>query len=204
MVYEPLKVPSVGSVGGSTSTYDPTRLPAKPATDPLNPLSTVEPMTPRPPEDVAAAQKVFDDSLVALTEAQAGRKETSIPLSDTYWGVVDSHRRAYLALKDSIREIPISSPPDSDMKHDFHMAINSINAGEPRGTALSTILTDGINIPIENVPEEFQPFQRAQIPAGTKLVAAVEQPMEPAVINIPIPTPPIEEPPTEPVEPPVV
>ena len=173
----------------------------EPTVNPITGKTEVNPLAPRPPEEIAAAQKVFDDSVVALTDATAGRNITNIPLSDPYWGAVHAHNVAYLALKDAVREIPISSPPDSDMKHDFKMAIESINAGEPRGTAMASILTGGVTVPVENIPETFQPFQRAQIPLGVKLVDKVEQPMEPAEIVIPIPIPgtPIpEEPPPPP------
>lgn len=159
----------------------------------VNPL-TGETRAPRPPEDIAAAQKVFDDSVVALNEATAGRNITSIPLSDGYWGAVHAHQVAYLALKDAYREIPVASPPDSDILHDIRAGIESIKRGEPKSTTFGAILAGGITVPVENVPEEFQPFQRAQIPLGVKLVAAVEQPMEKAeiVIPIPTPTPPVE------------
>jgi hypothetical protein len=155
----------------------------------VNPLTGKAVVNPLHPPDVEAAQAAFDASVIALEEATGGRNVTSIPLSDGYWGAVHTHNVAYTALKDALREIPISSPPDSDILHDIRAGIESIKRGEPESTTFGTVLARGISVPVENVPEEFQPFQRAQIPLGTKLVTAVEQPMEEAVIELPIPTP---------------
>ena len=155
----------------------------------------VEPPPVNVPPDVEAAKAAFEDSLTALNDARADRRETSIPLSDAYWAAVNTHRVAYLALKDSLQEIPLPSPPDSDLLHDVVLARQAILAGNPRATALGALLTGEVKIPIE-APVNFQPFVRASIPLGVKLETEAPQPTEEIVLTIPgSPTEPI---PTEP------
>jgi len=182
--------PSIPNLPG----LKPTPPIVKPGRPEVNPLTGKAVINPLHPPEVEAAQAAFDASVIALEEATAGRNITSIPLSDGYWAAAHTHQVAYLALKDAYREIPISSPPDSDMIHDVKMAVDAMKRGEPRATGMSALLSGTISVPVDNVPEEFQPFQRAQIPLGTKLVTAVEQPMEEAVIDIVIPPPPPDPP----------
>ena len=166
--------------------------PSKPTTPVFGNRPRVNPLETQTPEDVTAARKVFDDSLVALNTAKAGRNEANIPLSDPYWGAVNAHRAAYSALKSSLQEIPVASPPDSDMMHDVVVAVEAIRAGEPKATAMSALLSGEIKVPVQ-APDEFRPFVRAEIPLGMKLETAAPQPVEETVITIPPPVPPTEE-----------
>ena len=46
----------------------------------------------------AELKKKFEDSVIALEEARAGRQTSNIHKDDSYWVVLNNHRKAHRAL----------------------------------------------------------------------------------------------------------